>query len=604
MAVVRPPKGVGHDLILANWSRMSRRALGPFFWYLAFPFTLVNVAYEMRPVHGWRRSVHTGVLAVWSLVLSAVTACWLIALSESLFRIVDLPDEWHLHRLTLAVVLGAGIVILVMLARALKAESVSHVVWSVTHAVVVLVIALGALRFRPGEWQVEEYSWLRFFAVQGPTNEQIASRSFDIDQLDQTPLWFDPIGLVSYGVLALSLVVAIVLLATWVQSEPGPASGGSFAVLLSGVLTILISSSVHAGVTQVVLRSRESTRVFGSRDEILPAGILMSRLGRSYPTTLLPLVGLALLLILGLAVLCWVFRPRMLSWFPPKRHREHFLRWAHEMVGHLPLILFLTSATFVVLASLLGSALLTLFVEREDAGLYCSPLLGEECLPWYISAIGWLASISAVVGFFIVRNANRFPALKTVLTNTADVVGFWPITLQPLGARTYRRDAVQGITEALHLGPDQRKVLVGHSQGSVLAAWTVAHQPTTGNGTRPALVTCGTPLGSLYFRFFPQTFDDNLFHRIVAMSDGWANFWRVTDPIATPLIGPNDDEKTVNERNTRIEDPPAGGQEIFGHGEYWGAQLQRSWIKNYLSMPAVLPPRSESDKGSRHLGAS
>jgi len=601
--VARPPEGVDHDLILVNWSRMSRRPFGSFLWYLAFPFTLVNVAFEMRPLRGWRRNVHVGALTAWSLILTGVTACWAIALSESIFRFVDLPDEWRAHRLGLAVSVGAGTLILVMLVRAWNAESKTHVVSGVVHACVVSLIALGALSSRPGEWRVDDYSWVRFFAVQGPTNEQITSGTFDLNQLRQTPLWLDPVGLVSYLALALSLLAALILLATWVRSEQGPASGAAFAVLLSGVLTVLITSSVHAGVTQLVGRSSKSIPVLGGPDSMHPAGALMSRLGRSYPTTLLPGVGLALLLLLVLSLCYWVFRLRMLSWFPPKRHRAEFLRWAHEKVENLPQTLMFTAAFFVLLAMLLGFALFRLFEDREYEGLFCSPYAGPDCLPGYINAIGWLATGSTIAAFFVVRKANSLPALRNTLASAADVAGFWPITLHPLGARTYRVDAMEGITTALQFRPDQRRVLVGHSQGSVLAAWTVAEQSEPlADGTRPALVTCGSPLGSLYFTFFPRPFDVGLFNRIVSRSSSWTNFWRPTDPIATAFVGRNENAAAADERNKEITDPPGVGEQVRGHSDYWIAAQQLSWVGHLLTPPPTTPSSSVPESSSADLG--
>lgn len=582
--VVRPPKAVSHDLILINWSRMSRRPWGPFFWYLAFPFTLVNVAFEMRPSHsGWRRRVHVGALATWSLILTAMTACWSIALAESLSHFFDFPYQWGAHRLLMAVISGAAFLVLIILLRTRRAESKAHVASSLVHACVVSAVAFGSLQFRPGEWQVDDFSWVRFFAVQGPTNEQILSGSFNLDQLKQTPLWLDPIGLISYVFLALCLLVAILLLVTWVRSEPGPASGASLVVLLSGVLTVLITSSIHSGVTQLVAGRRASIPTLGTPDEFLPAGALMSRLGRSYPTTLLPGIGFALLLILVGILVSGLFARKLLSWFPPKKHRLEFLRWTHQVVGDLPLALFFTSVVFVYLASIFGLVISALFRIREYDGLFCSPFDDTECLPTYVNVIGWLAGISAVGSFFIVRKANSLPALRNILTSTADVIGFWPITIQPLGARTYRRDAVDGITKALRVSPNQRRVLVGHSQGSVLAAWVVAeHSAAFEGGPPPALVTCGTPLGSLYFKFFPHTFNDDLFKRIVTQSDDWANFWRSTDPIATALVGSGEDPAIAEERNSEIADPPDAEERVYGHSDYWGADKQQCWITDYL----------------------
>jgi hypothetical protein len=466
-----------------------------------------------------------------------------------------------------------------------------HVLSSITHACVVLATAIAALMFRPGEWRVDDYSLGRFFAVQGPTNEQITSGSFTVDQLNQTPLWLDPVGLVSYLVLAVCILVAGILFATWTKSEPGPAAGASLAVLLSGVLTILITSSVYSGVTQLVAGAQDWLRVWGTRDVILPEGALMSRLGRSYPTTLLPGLGLALLLVLVLVLLYWVFHFKLLSWFPPSKHRAEFLRFTHEAVGRLPRTLALVCASFLMLAPWLGSALLLLFREREYEGSFCSPYEGSECFPTWLNVIGWLAGISAVVSFLIIRKANSLPALRNVLTSTADIAGFWPITLQPLGARTYRGDAVEGIAEALKVKPDQRRVLVGHSQGSVLTAWAVAeHTAGFGNGNRPALVTCGSPLGSLYIKFFPHTFNEDLFNRIVTESDGWANFWRPTDPIATALAGQNEDLDVAKKRNREINDPPVAENRVYGHSDYWSTDQQMGWIVDYLNPTKNVPP--------------
>lgn len=52
------------------------------------------------------------------------------------------------------------------------------------------------------------------------------------------------------------------------------------------------------------------------------------------------------------------------------------------------------------------------------------------------------------------------------------------------------------------------------------------------------LVTCGSPLSSLYGTFFPATFDGAFFARAVGGVASWRNYWRETDPIATCLPRP------------------------------------------------------------------
>lgn len=43
----RPPVLPAHPLKLINWWRANRKRTGRIWWYLAFPFTLVNVAGRM-----------------------------------------------------------------------------------------------------------------------------------------------------------------------------------------------------------------------------------------------------------------------------------------------------------------------------------------------------------------------------------------------------------------------------------------------------------------------------------------------------------------------------------------------------------------------------
>lgn len=55
----KTPKLPGHPVRLVNWSRTSRRKAG-FLWYLALPFTLLNVAGEMGPADKARRRCSAG----------------------------------------------------------------------------------------------------------------------------------------------------------------------------------------------------------------------------------------------------------------------------------------------------------------------------------------------------------------------------------------------------------------------------------------------------------------------------------------------------------------------------------------------------------------
>jgi hypothetical protein len=68
------------DLRFVNWSRTSRRRIR-MVWYLALPFTLINVAGHMRPpmrVAPAMRALHWGGVVVMGVVLSVAAEAWLI----------------------------------------------------------------------------------------------------------------------------------------------------------------------------------------------------------------------------------------------------------------------------------------------------------------------------------------------------------------------------------------------------------------------------------------------------------------------------------------------------------------------------------------------
>lgn len=96
--------------------------------------------------------------------------------------------------------------------------------------------------------------------------------------------------------------------------------------------------------------------------------------------------------------------------------------------------------------------------------------------------------------------------------------------------------------------------------------------PVTTDTASP-LVTCGSPIASLYAVFFPATFGAEFFATVRANATSWANFWRDTDPIATQL-----GEYHEVADDYLIPDPSPDGQ-LHGHSDYWIAPEQREYIQ-------------------------
>ena len=121
-----------------------------------------------------------------------------------------------------------------------------------------------------------------------------------------------------------------------------------------------------------------------------------------------------------------------------------------------------------------------------------------------------------------------------------------------------------------------RAVLVGHSQGSVLCAWWVCHRsPNSVVGID--LVTCGSPLESLYAKFFPRHIGAEFLGWTAERARTWRNFWRDIDPIATQLpIG------SPNSGDTYLPDPD-NRERVQAHGNYWIDKHQSDWIEGRMS---------------------
>ncbi|MGH8894639.1 MAG: hypothetical protein ACRDWY_15250, partial [Actinomycetes bacterium] len=188
---------------------------------------------------------------------------------------------------------------------------------------------------------------------------------------------------------------------------------------------------------------------------------------------------------------------------------------------------------------------------------------------------GWV-TVAVILQHLLVIGAlvlAVFSRIRAPLAVMGDILGFFPPRSHPFAGFSYRPTLLAAIDRqcAAHTGP---LALVGHSQGSIAAFWYTSSQ--TSPSRKLHLVTCGSPLVSLYARFFPQQFDKTRFERARAetRTHGWANFWRETDPISTE-VGIAGDEC--------LTDPSEQGASeglliLRGHSDYWSEPKQRERI--------------------------
>jgi hypothetical protein len=220
----------------------------------------------------------------------------------------------------------------------------------------------------------------------------------------------------------------------------------------------------------------------------------------------------------------------------------------------------LTVAVMVLLASLIA-----LIIHLNDA-------YGDDYLEWIndgppedwsgiVKVTAWIA-LGVVVGAVLaVRNGLKDRGFRTKIGILWDVVSFWPRSFHPFAPPPYTARAVPEIQSRLkEVGdlndpsstsekaapspPASAVILSGHSQGSVVSLAVIATLPPEVR-RYVWLFTHGSPLATLYGRFFPMYFPVELFS-YCAQVDGrgryeegrWLNFWRPTDPIGGPCFAP------------------------------------------------------------------
>jgi hypothetical protein len=177
-----------------------------------------------------------------------------------------------------------------------------------------------------------------------------------------------------------------------------------------------------------------------------------------------------------------------------------------------------------------------------------------------------MAVIIRIVGAVGDVERRRFLAIPW------DVGSFFSRRFHPFAPPTYR-DVVERdlrLVLAQVRGGGDRIVLSAHSQGSIVAL--TALDPTPGDGV--TLLTHGSPLGSLYMRFFPISFPPDVADRVGPRP--WINLWRPTDPIGGRIAAA--DDRRIDDTHLRI------------HGGYWFAD-ELEYARAVADLQAAESPR-------------
>lgn len=584
-----PPKLPKHDLRLVNWSRASRGINRSVIWYLAFPFTMLNVAGYMAPLERQKAPVSRMAIATVGVITTLVAAIWYSAILETILSaIFSGSDSWPIRAAIAA--LPALIMIITISWRHFKGTPLSN--RGAPHVAFLTIVCLCAL----AAWLYSEPA-----SRQWPTGWPAVSGK-NIDPL----LLATSVSMLMVVAIALVFVVGAVRKRVPITFDGGKdpvawQSKDGAAVAAIALLTVTTLVMVHTVGSLVRLAPATLAYFYGYIKGSPPAQpnspVVLPPLQEGVATywfDLIPVVSAA-----GVAFFCvclgglyLIFRKsagvRARTRDPVLYGDEDDQDRPRQQIGAVHDLLSDISS-FLPYAVLLTVA----FTAVAWGWFLWSVWHGTLAFDADKVFVGVQLPSLLVVLFVVFRRPERLgDPLRNFFAYVADISGFWSPDLVPLAGTSYRPEVIDTIRKDVSARQDMPIALVGHSQGSVICAWfmafglweenKVAHDSQyvdalSGPGQQSrhiSLVTCGSPLMTLYETFFPSLFCARFFTRVQQNSKGgeWFNFWRRTDPIATNL------NCAVNFNVTEIV-----GDKHLGHGEYWTEEKQQDAVGRALT---------------------
>jgi hypothetical protein len=595
-----------HELKLINWSRPSRRITRTLGWYLAYPFTLVNMAGFMGPERSEDRaerrlwSFMRTAIVVSSLMMTFAMAMWMTVILETAWRLLGgAPSGLGSGFLCVfAPALLAGVVVNRMLRGRPLVDQGNRRVALLTLAV--LLCAAG------------------FLAARAVTGKGV----LDTGEASLRDPMTVMVGITT--LVAWSFASAMCCIAWRAESSRKGHGRASFrpvpdrtALAGAGILIAFAIAILHtagAGLRlslQTILKYTPPVierRVLGGQDSsrMVTETATYAHFDHVLPIDMVPVLFLVMAAVFS--TLVWreyrrrkpmcavgVARPHGLKEPAPS---HVLLRDTHEFLGRAALVGMLASLG-------LWTAVAGLTIAASNSRWGSDGLL----TPLFIALK--IAGLLLLVVVVVRRPEHTIERVKLALESVTDVAGFWAPDLHPLAGASYRlavlRGLRRGVQEVRKDEPAKPIALVGHSQGAVICAWFIRgghwqenssenysdehaltmrlHDASDEQSHRIALFTCGSPIGSLYRTFFPRYFNENFCTTAARKSYGnvWHNYWRSTDPIGARLnrgvVGTAVDEPQVHDIDvTELED-----EMTMGHYEYWQDGRVRRDIEEYFA---------------------
>jgi hypothetical protein len=212
--------------------------------------------------------------------------------------------------------------------------------------------------------------------------------------------------------------------------------------------------------------------------------------------------------------------------------------------------------------------------------------------------------LPALMGFLY--SAWSDPAKRRTIGVLWDVGTFWPRSYHPLSPPCYSERAVPELQRRMWWLHDNggRVVLIGHSQGAMLATAALVQPGCRPDGDHPSLITFGSPVVKLYGWGFPAYVTPSLLTVLAPGGrggvDDWCNQFYPTDPIGGPVAvdlsranGSRVDQDLLDPAQCWYVygQPPPAPQ---GHSGYWADP--RVWA--VADRTAAAGPRITAGRGT------